>query len=67
MNRSVLKMQKQANAIVHCAAVADYRPKQTEAPKVKNSRAMQKLELEETPNILNNTIKNKTSKQKIVA
>jgi len=67
MNRAVLKMQKQANAIVHCAAVADYRPKQTASQKVKNSRTMQKLELEETPNILKNTIKNKTSKQKIIS
>ena len=67
MNKAVLKMQKQANAIVHSAAVADYRPKQTAAQKVKNSRTMQKLELEETPNILKNTIKNKTSKQKIVS
>jgi phosphopantothenoylcysteine decarboxylase/phosphopantothenate--cysteine ligase len=67
MNNSVLKMQKKANAIVHCAAVADYRPKQTAVQKVKNSRAMQKLELEETPNILKNTIKNKVSKQKIVS
>jgi phosphopantothenoylcysteine decarboxylase/phosphopantothenate--cysteine ligase len=67
MNGAVLKMQKQANAIVHCAAVADYRPKQIAAQKVKNSRAMQKLELEETPNILKNTIKNKRAKQKIVS
>ena len=67
MNRAVLKMQKHANAIVHCAAVADYRPKQAAAQKLKNSRAIQKLELEETPNILKNTIKNKTSKQKIIS
>jgi len=67
MNSAVLKMQKKANAIVHCAAVADYRPKRTAAQKVKNSRAIQKLELEETPNILKNTIKHKISKQKIVS
>jgi len=67
MNIAVLKMQKQANTIVHCAAVADYQPKQTAAQKVKNSKAMQKLELKETPNILKNTIKNKTAKQKIVS
>jgi len=67
MNRAVLKMQKHANAIVHCAAVADYRPKQTASQKLKNSRAIQKLDMEETPNILKNTIKHKTSKQKIVS
>ena len=67
MNSAVLKMQKKANVIVHCAAVADYRPKRAAAQKVKNSRAIQKLELEETPNILKNTIKNKASKQKIIS
>jgi phosphopantothenoylcysteine decarboxylase/phosphopantothenate--cysteine ligase len=67
MNNAVLKMQKQANAIVHCAAVADYQPKQTATQKVKNSKAMQKLELKETPNILKNTIKNKRAKQKIIS
>jgi phosphopantothenoylcysteine decarboxylase/phosphopantothenate--cysteine ligase len=67
MNNAVLKMQKQANAIVHCAAVADYQPKQIAAQKVKNRRAMQKVELKETPNIMKNTIKNKTKKQKIVS
>jgi len=67
MNKAVLKMQPQAQVIVHCAAVADYRPKQIAGQKIKNSRAMQKLELEETPNILKNTIKNKKKGQKIVA
>jgi len=67
MNSAVLKMQKKANVIVHCAAVADYCPKQIASQKVKNSRAMQKLELEETPNILKNTIKHKTPKQKIIS
>jgi len=67
MNRTVIRMQKKANAIVHCAAVADYRPKQAATQKLKNSRESQKLELEETPNILRNTIKRKTLKQKIVS
>jgi phosphopantothenoylcysteine decarboxylase/phosphopantothenate--cysteine ligase len=67
MNDSVLKMQAQANAVVHSAAVADYRPKRLAAEKIKNSRDMQKLELEETPNILKNTIKNKTAMQKIIS
>jgi len=67
MNKAVLKMQSQARIIVHCAAVADYRPKQTASQKIKTSRAIQKLELEETPNILKNTIKNKKKGQKIVA
>jgi phosphopantothenoylcysteine decarboxylase/phosphopantothenate--cysteine ligase len=67
MNCAVLKIQAQANVVVHSAAVADYRPKQIATEKIKNSRTMQKLELEETPNILKNTIKNKTAMQKIVS
>ena len=67
MNKAVLKMQPQAHVIVHCAAVADYRPKQIAPQKIKNSRAMQNLELEETPNILKNTIKKKKKEQIIVS
>ncbi|MDR3002375.1 MAG: bifunctional phosphopantothenoylcysteine decarboxylase/phosphopantothenate--cysteine ligase CoaBC [Fibromonadaceae bacterium] len=67
MNKAVLKMQAKANVIVHCAAVADYRPKRAASQKIKNSRAVQKLELEETSNILTNTIKNKKKGQKIVS
>jgi len=67
MNDAVLKMQAQANVVAHSAAVADYRPKQIAAGKIKNSKTMQELELEETPNILKNTIKNKAATQKIVS
>ena len=67
MNKAVLKMQPQANVIVHCAAVVDYRPKQIASQKIKNSEAIQKLELKENPNILRNTIKNKKNGQKIVS
>jgi phosphopantothenoylcysteine decarboxylase/phosphopantothenate--cysteine ligase len=67
LNKAVLKMQPEANVIVHAAAVADYSPKTVAAQKIKNSRGMQKLELKENPNILKNTIKNKKTKQKIVA
>jgi phosphopantothenoylcysteine decarboxylase/phosphopantothenate--cysteine ligase len=67
MNKAVLKMQPQAHVIVHCAAVADYRPKQIAPQKIKNSKAMQNLELEETPNILKNTIKKKKNEQIIVS
>jgi len=65
MNKAVLEKQAQADVIVHCAAVADYRPKRIASQKIKNSRAIQTLELEETPNILKNTIKKK--KQTIVS
>jgi len=67
MNKAVLEMQPQAHVIVHCAAVADYRPKQIASQKIKNSKAIQKLELKETQNILKNTIKNKKEEQIIVS
>jgi len=67
MNEAVLKMQTQANVVAHVAAVADYHPKHIAAEKIKDSRAVQKLELEETPNILKNTMKNKTQEQVIVS
>jgi len=67
MNEAVLKIQAQANVVVHAAAVADYHPKQIAAEKIKDSRTMRELKLEETPNILKNTIKNKTATQKIVS
>jgi len=65
MNKAVLKNQPEANVIIHCAAVADYRPKKVASQKIKNSKAIQTLELEETPNILKNTVKKK--KQIIVS
>jgi phosphopantothenoylcysteine decarboxylase/phosphopantothenate--cysteine ligase len=67
MNKAMLKMQAQAQVIVHCAAVADYRPKQIAPQKIKNSKAIEKLELEETPNILKNTIKHRKKGQKIIS
>jgi phosphopantothenoylcysteine decarboxylase/phosphopantothenate--cysteine ligase len=67
MNKAVLEMQQQANAIAHCAAVADYCPKTAAEQKIKNSRAEQNLELKENPNILKNTVKNKKPGQKIAA
>jgi len=65
MNKAVLKNQPEVNVIIHCAAVADYRPKKAAQQKIKNSKAIQTLELEETPNILKNTLKKK--KQIIVS
>ncbi|MDR2580771.1 MAG: bifunctional phosphopantothenoylcysteine decarboxylase/phosphopantothenate--cysteine ligase CoaBC [Fibromonadaceae bacterium] len=67
MNKAVLKMQPQANVIVHCAAVADYSPKTASSQKIKNSKTVKNLELKENPNILKNTIKNKAKNQKIIA
>ncbi|GHV11302.1 pantothenate metabolism flavoprotein [Fibrobacterales bacterium] len=67
MNRVVLEKQSEATVIIHAAAVADYRPKNAAEQKIKDSRAIKNLELEENPNILKNTIKNKSSGQVIVS
>jgi phosphopantothenoylcysteine decarboxylase/phosphopantothenate--cysteine ligase len=67
MNDATLKMQAQANVVVHSAAVSDYCPKHIASEKIKNSKDMKELELKETPNILKNTIKNKNAMQKIVS
>ena len=66
MYESVLSRQAEVNAIVHCAAVADYRPKNISTSKIKDSRSQFVLELEPNPNILRDSVKNKTEKQVIV-
>jgi len=67
MNHAVLEMRPQADVIAHCAAVADYSPKTEAKQKIKNSKAMEALELKENPNILRNTVENKSADQKIIA
>ena len=67
MNAKMMEAQKFTDVIIHCAAVADYRPKNIAKEKIKDSRAVQSLELEETENILRNTIKNRAAEQKIVS
>lgn len=62
----VLKAQPKMDVIVHCAAVADYRPKNVSDTKIKDSRSQLILELEPNPNILRDSVKNKPAKQVIV-
>lgn len=62
----VLAAQSKMDVIVHCAAVADYRPKHVSDTKIKDSRSQLVLELEPNPNILRDSVKNKPAKQVIV-
>lgn len=66
MYDAVLSRQSSFDAVVHCAAVADYRPKQASDTKIKDSRSQLTLELEPNPNILRDTVKNRKHGQVIV-
>lgn len=52
MHDAVLAKQSEADVLIHCAAVADYRPRFTATEKIKDSRSQLILELEPNPNIL---------------
>jgi phosphopantothenoylcysteine decarboxylase/phosphopantothenate--cysteine ligase len=66
MHDAVLERMKSANALVHCAAVADYRPKVAATEKIKDSRSQLILELEPNPNILRDSVAQKRDDQVIV-
>ncbi len=66
MYAAVMRAAPSVNALVHCAAVADYRPKNVSASKIKDSRSQLVLELEPNPNILRDSVKNKPKGQVIV-
>ncbi|MBR5412816.1 MAG: bifunctional phosphopantothenoylcysteine decarboxylase/phosphopantothenate synthase [Fibrobacter sp.] len=66
MHSAVLERMKNASVLVHCAAVADYRPKVAATEKVKDSRSQLILELEPNPNILRDSVAQKRSDQVIV-
>ena len=52
MHDAVMSRLESADAIVHCAAVADYRPAHAADEKIKDSRSQLVLELVPNPNIL---------------
>ena len=52
MHDAVMERLDQADAVVHCAAVADYRPAHAADAKIKDSRSQLVLELVPNPNIL---------------
>ena len=66
MHDAVLERMKSASALVHCAAVADYRPKVAATEKIKDSRSQLILELEPNPNILRDSVAQKRDNQVIV-
>ena len=66
MHDAVLERMKSASALVHCAAVADYRPKVAATEKIKDSRSQLILELEPNPNILRDSVAQKRDDQVIV-
>jgi phosphopantothenoylcysteine decarboxylase / phosphopantothenate---cysteine ligase len=66
MHAAVLRLFPTADAVVHCAAVADYRPAQVASEKIKDSRSQLELALEPNPNILRDTVAQKKAGQVVV-
>ena len=52
MHDAVMERLQDADAVVHCAAVADYRPAHAATEKIKDSRSQLTIELVPNPNIL---------------
>ena len=52
MHDAVMERLENADAVVHCAAVADYRPAHAADAKIKDSRSQLTIELVPNPNIL---------------
>ncbi len=66
MHTEVLARFPESDAVIHCAAVADYRPKTAAGEKIKDSRSALTLELEANPHILRDTAANKKAGQVVV-
>ena len=66
MHQAVMERLPQVQALVHCAAVADYRPKVAAAEKIKDSRNQLVLELVPNPNILRDSVAAKKPGQVVV-
>ena len=66
MHKAVFEQMKNADVLVHCAAVADYRPKVVATEKIKDSRSQLILELEPNPNILRDSVAQKRADQVVV-
>ena len=66
MHRAVMERLSGADALVHCAAVADYRPKDPAQSKIKDSRSQLVLELVPNPNILRDSVAAKKPNQVVV-
>ena len=66
MHQAVMERLSGADALVHCAAVADYRPKDPAQSKIKDSRNQLVLELVPNPNILRDSVAAKKPNQVVV-
>lgn len=66
MHDAVLERMKSVSVLIHCAAVADYRPKVAATEKIKDSRSQLILELEPNPNILRDSVAQKRDDQVII-
>jgi phosphopantothenoylcysteine decarboxylase/phosphopantothenate--cysteine ligase len=66
MHEAVLRELSQVDVVVHCAAVADYRPKTTASEKIKDSRSLLTLELVPNPNILRDSVAAKKKGQIVI-
>ena len=66
MYDAVMQRMSGFDVLVHCAAVADYRPKTASATKIKDSRSQLVLELEPNPNILRDSVKSRKAGQVVV-
>lgn len=66
MHREVLNRLSETDVVIHCAAVADYRPKQIASQKIKDSAGNFSLMLEANPHILRDTVLKKKPGQVII-
>lgn len=66
MHAAVMDRLSSMKAVVHCAAVADYRPSVAASEKIKDSRSQLELKLEPNPNILRDTVAQRSTGQVIV-
>ncbi|MBR5694323.1 MAG: bifunctional phosphopantothenoylcysteine decarboxylase/phosphopantothenate synthase [Fibrobacter sp.] len=66
MHDAVMSRLESADAVVHCAAVADYRPAHAAEEKIKDSRSQLTIELVPNPNILRDCTAARTPGQVIV-
>lgn len=56
MHDAVMSRLESVDAVVHCAAVADYRPAHAASEKIKDSRSQLTIELVPNPNILRDCV-----------
>lgn len=66
MHEAVLSQAKDYDVLVHCAAVADYRPAEVANEKIKDSRSQLHLDLIPNPNILRDSVAQKRKGQVVV-